>query len=207
MLKKTIILVVKLLFSGLAISLLFLDLYCDNVNATYLTILFLLVAIIPWITNLKSLEIFNLGKLEWFSKEKQEEIEHVAGNLPQTSLKWHSNESQSENEMMFLKYEGNVPLILAQLRITLESKLLKLCEIYHIEIDKQGVYKMATMLNNRHIIDNNQYNLIRDLLPIMNAAVHGRISTEQGYNNAWVLNIADKLLNSIDFTIKKYLDE
>lgn len=194
---KKFVIVIKIILSCLAIALIFIDIFVPAVNIGFVTIILLLLGVLPWIGNLKSLEIFNIGKVEWFSKEQKENIKAntEALKLPK---------SKKEKKTFYFFYSNNMPLILAQLRMELEKKLTKLCKEHMLNnYENRGVSRMTDVLFEKGILDSQERNLIRDLLPSMNNAVHGKLDIDDSDKYAWVLDVSEKLLNSIDSKIEK----
>lgn len=195
--EKLYIIIMKTILSCICVALVFIDIFVSSVNIGYVTLLLLLFGILPWVGNLKSLEIFKLGKVEWFSKEQKENIKNNTEVLKQ------QKSTKKKKNYQFL-YSDNIPLILAQLRMELEKRLTKLFSVYSINQHHiMGLNRMTDVLFEKEILDSQERNLIKDLLPSMNSAVHGKLDIEDSDRYAWVLEVSEILLNSIDAKLSK----
>ena len=91
-------------------------------------------------------------------------------------------------------------LAMAKLRIDMERELRKIAVSKDInaEISRLGVGRLADEMHRSEIIDNATLAAIKDILPVVNQAIHGgEVSTETA---ASVLNVGRKLITALHLT-------
>lgn len=170
------------------------DIKVDNT-----TIILIVLALIPWIIQyIKSFEINGVGKVELINREEKEKIRKAAD-----SAGLAENKGINYSQYTFYNLREQDPkLALAGLRIEIENKLRSIAEKEGIKNTNAGIRQLTNILNESHTIDNNEAAVIRDLIGILNKAVHSQMQEYDDNSFDWVFNLGLKLLNSLEFKSK-----
>lgn len=172
-----------------------LRIICPKINIDTTSIILLILAFIPWfIQYIKTLEINGIGKLELVGKEQKKEIDEKASEAG--ILK--SDTADSEKYTFYgLRYD-DPKLALAGLRIEIESALRKIAEANNLDTSRYGLGKIANMLSQHELINNNERAIIFDLTAILNDAVHSQLKEYESESFDWVFDLGLRLLRSLN---------
>ncbi len=154
------------------------------------------IAIIPWLYPLfKSIEIPGVGKVE-FADEIKRVADEVKLKIPQQELR----RSYVHPELSFLvNPDENPNLVLAWLRIEIETMLRKLANREKVTTKKESIREMLNALTDAHVLPREIAYKLADLVGTLNKGVHGiNISEMEG---RWAMEQGLELLN----LLKHYL--
>lgn len=192
----------KIIISILFISLLFVRLFVPQIKIDSLSVILLVLAIVPWfIQYIKSLEIKGFGKVELFDKYQKKSIEQSVEEIGITS----KPNSKITNAYLFYELRYQDPkLAMAGLRIELESTLSKLITQKGVQDNSRysSIQRKSEILLKNKIISPKEYALIRDIVGILNKAVHGQIDKYYSTDFDWVFDIGLSLLDTLNEKLK-----
>lgn len=209
----------KIIFSGtfiiLAVLMICFDWFKAKIDITIIALF--MIAFLPWLAKyVKSLEAFGI-KTELVTLEKKNEIEV-------NSLKMSTDDKQiikkdfkidktkpigsEKNPIMVESINsicGSNDIIekLVLLRYGIEKNLKILSKNNNLSTSNLGIRAMVELLRKNGILKNNVCNLVFDLLPILNKAVHSDISNIDFEDLQWVIDKGTKLLVHLDIIIQK----
>lgn len=197
--------VFKILFSCFFIVLAILYIVSEWLNDRIDTIFIalILIAILPWIAKyIKSLEAFGI-KTELVSLDKKETIEEelqtINNNENMNSLQKSNNDSAKVYENTNSIYEAvDTVEKLVLLRHEIEKSLIKICKKNCIEFKSKGIKHLTEILRNKKVLENNVANVILDLLPILNEAVHSHIDDIKVSDADWIVETGISLIRYLD---------
>ena len=199
----------SLIFVGIALLKLFNKWFDSKADITFLGII--IIALLPWLSGyLKSIEAFGV-KAEFLPNSKKEELDKEADKIIK-SKENITNDNESTKTKNELEVNIGTDDIINSTNDPLEKLVLIRYEIEkslrEIYISKYGnekylnnIRKLSDELCRKEIIDKSVRNLIFDLLPVLNKAVHSEISIKEYDNVLWIV---DKGILIIDYlnTIK-----
>lgn len=208
----------KYVFSGtfilIAVLMIFFDSFKERINNTIITLL--IIAYIPWLTKyVKSLEAFGI-KTELVSSDKKEEIEENSSKLNieekeivKKDMKINKNKPVGSKENPFIiesinsieQSKENIEKLVL-IRYNIEKNLKVLCENNNIQSSKRNIRNIIKILRENKILENNACNLILDLLPMLNKAVHSDISNIREEDLQWVIDKGITILIYLEVIIK-----
>jgi hypothetical protein len=166
-----------------------------------ITIGLLVVAVLPWIIPLfKSLELPGGWKMEFRDFQRAREKADRAG-----LLKPSGNASTTEVYSFELVAESDPNLALAGLRIEIEKRLLKLAEIYSVDVGKAGIGKILNSLSRTPALSEDERSVLADMVGLLNSAVHGANVDQRAAS--WAIEIGPPLLSTLDDRISRKLAE
>lgn len=197
----------KIIFSITFLIIVIMYTFFPNVKIDSTTIVLILLVFVPWVTKyLKSFELTGIGKVDLLTKEEKEKldtkIEEVIVNNSTNNI--DINASNDINNVMMEKYVSleDPKLSLAALRIDLEEKLHQLAQKNYLKIHNSGIMKLSLELQKKEIIDNNEYAIIRDIIGILNKAVHSRLNEYDVKSYNYIIDVGCKLLSSLNNKIR-----
>ncbi len=192
----------KLLFSivfiGLAILKIFFDWFNTRIDITVISLV--LLAFLPWLSEyLKSIEAFGI-KAEFPSDLEKEKIDKEANKVIEDN-KELINESKSIeitkniNKISEIKMIDTINSIddpvekMVLIRYETEKSLRDICnKAFNEKVYFKNIRSMADELYEDNIIASEVRNLIYDLMPILNKAVHADISIKDYNDIKWVID-------------------
>lgn len=213
-------LIFKIIFSSifliLAIFVIFFDWFKSRIDGVVITLF--LIAFLPWLAKyVKSLEAFGI-KTELITPEKKNEIEKNSLSISTNDKEVINNNfkidkskpiGSEENPIMIDSinpiYDSNdIIEKLVLLRYEIEKNLKILCKKNNITISNKSlsIKSIVELLRKDNILNNNVCNLILDLLPILNKAVHSDITNVDEGVLDWVVEKGIKLLMHLDIIIQ-----
>ena len=160
-------------------------------NIDYITIVIFVIAYIPWIAYyLKSIKIFGT-EIEFYTEQKAKRIDEASINLNIKIDSKIKNDDIIHNKTIneeILGLEDDI-MKLVHIRVNLEKELKIMCEKNRIKIEKLSLPFIAKKLREEKLLDNETCNLILDIIPMLNSAVH--------YDNR-INNYSNSILYTID---------
>lgn len=175
--------------SAVALTLAFIDIFFLKISATALGLV--AIAASPWLLgylqkiNLSLRKLKTPGGFEFEFSEFSQEAEKAG--LLKTSNKKYSFEEI---------YDRDPNLALAGLRIEIEKRMNKLAELSGHHQRRQSMGYLIRALNRNGVLHHQEFNLLADLIPALNKAVHAQDLDEHIYD--WVMETGPKLLAGID---------
>lgn len=213
--------VFKYVFSGIflliAILMIFFDWFKNRIDSTI--IILILIAFIPWLVNyIKSLEAFGM-KVDLLSPEKKDKIEEEMENIPKEVIKEEniidnnikidkskpigSKKNPLLIESMDVIARTNDPIKkMVLIRYEIEKELKILCRVNNIQTYQQTIRQMTEELRKNKVLDNSVANLILDVVPILNKAVHSEIKNTDTNDLDWIIDKGSKLVMHLEIISK-----
>ena len=149
------------------------------------TLALLAIAIIPWLAPLfKSIELPGGLKVEFADLEKARQNAQSVGLL-----------AKSRPDKLTEIDDPN--LALAALRIALERKLRQIARKNEISVGGRGIGFLLRDLQRRDLLSPEQSSLLSDLLPSLNAAVHGAEVDPRA--SQWAAEVGPQLVAGLEF--------
>lgn len=209
----------KFFFSGtfiiLAILMICFDWFRERIDATVITLF--VIAFLPWLAKyVKSLEAFGI-KTELVSSDKKEEMEQNSSKLNvdekeviKTDIKIDKTKPIGSEENPFvvesinsIQESKDIVEKLVLIRYGIEKELKLLCKNNNLQYSRQSIRNIVDILRKNNILKNNACNLILDLLPILNKAVHSDISNINEDDLQWVIDKGVAILIYLEIIIQK----
>lgn len=209
----------KFFFSGtfitLAILMICFDWFRERIDATVITLF--VIAFLPWLAKyVKSLEAFGI-KTELVSSNKKEEMEQNSSKLNveekeviKTDIKIDktkpigSEENPFVIESIYSIHESkDIVEKLVLIRYGIEKELKLLCKNNNLQYSRQSIRNIVDILRKNNVLKNNACNLILDLLPILNKAVHSDISNINEDDLQWVIDKGVEILIHLEIIVQK----
>lgn len=176
----------------IAVLLAITHLFIPSVKIDEIALILLVLAGIPWFAPfLKSVELFG-AKLET-------RLEETAKKVEDSGLVGVDREPQKQKRHIyaFESVIGNDPnLVLASLRVEIESRLRKIARSRNIKADKVPLRKLTDELIKKEVLSVNEVASIKDLLPLLNRAVHGESFDKRAAD--WALDFGPRLLDALE---------
>lgn len=155
------------------------------------TVTLLLVAALPWLGRLfKAVELPGGVKVEFAELQRAQQEAESAGLLAGEG----ANRDGKASSRLLPTDDPN--LALAGLRIELERRLHKVAERHGIPANRRSVGLLIHDLHNRNLLSREQSSILADLLPSLNAAVHGARVDPRA--SAWAIDVGPRLLAGLD---------
>ena len=180
--------------SVVATALLVAHLVWPNLTIDPFAIVLLGVAILPWLAPLfKAIELPGGLKVEFAELEKAEKLAESAGLLPPIN---ETDKPVRKSEQVLSTTDPN--LALASLRIELERRLRRIALRNGVLDQKHGIGGLLRELGQRNLLSQQQIAIVGDLLPSLNAAVHG---AEVDFRAAvWANTVGQQILAALDLS-------
>lgn len=166
-------------------------------NIDYLTIIIFLIAYIPWLMKfLKSFKMFGT-EFVFIDEKKAKEFDDRSKELNNKRTKKIDNKQVEES--IFSDELDNIDdevMKLALIRINLEKELKIMCKNNNIDSFKLPIYVIIKKLREKKLLDNETCNLILDIVPVLNSAVHNEIKVSGYYNSLiWTIDAGTNIVN------------
>lgn len=199
----------------IAVLMICFDWFKTRIDGTIITLF--VIAFLPWLAKyVKSLEAFGI-KTELVSSAKKEEIEENSSKLNveekeviKTDVKIDKTKPIGSEENPFVIESINsiheskdIIEKLVLIRYGIEKELKILCKNNNLQYSKQSISNIVEILRRNNILKNNACNLILDLLPILNKAVHSDISNINEEDLQWVIDKGIAILIHLEIIIQK----
>lgn len=182
----------SIVFTILTILKLFFKFEIDNT-----TIILVLLIFLPWlIQELQEFELTGIGKFKLKDKEKENIKEDIKEIEKNTNI---SSQNSSEKEI-FIDFDIEDPtFILAEMRINIENILRKICTKNDININDRhiGIIQISQVLLNNEIISKEDFSIIREIVGILNRAVHSNLTKSDIESYNLVIKYCYALINSL----------
>lgn len=181
----------KIIFSLTFFVMVVIYTFFKNIKIDTTTIILVLMIFLPWIIkHLKSLELNGIGKIELISEEERHKLNEEVNKI-------ENNDKITEIEIKYLSFD-DMKLSLAAIRIDIEEKLKKIAEKNQLNVYGYGISKLSDLLYDNKCIDNSEYAIIKDIIGILNKAVHSRLEEYdlRSYNS--IIKVASKLISSLN---------
>ncbi|MBQ3559201.1 MAG: hypothetical protein IJA07_06810 [Agathobacter sp.] len=188
--------VLKIFISLMFIGLFVVRIKHPELNIDAISIILLVLAMFPWYSKyIKALELNGIGKVELVSDKEKEELEEKAAKLvvPDKSEK----ENLAEKYSFYALRYTDMKLALAGLRIEIERELKQIAERNGIKNSIMSLGKLTELLSQRELITRNEYALIRDIIVVLNKAVHSQLDDYKIKDFEWVFEIGLDVLESL----------
>ncbi|KAB2934594.1 MAG: hypothetical protein F9K24_02125 [Leptonema illini] len=167
--------------------------YFFQKDVSYAAVIAIAIAVAPWIlTIIRRLELPQGWAVEFRVEEELREIQERA--IKSGLVKENQKTGASYSFQTVLDTDHR--LALAGLRIEIESRLRKIADSYGINTNHKGVGHLIRDLSNKGSITEEQIAVIRDLLGLLNRAIHADdidLTSAQ-----WAANEGAALLNGLD---------
>lgn len=171
---------------GIGVHLLWPTIAIDAITVTLL-----LVALVPWLAPLfKAIELPGGVKVEFAELEKARREAESAGILGPSVL------DRQKPSLPTLIHTDDPNLALAGLRIELERRLRKIASQHGVSTNQRGVGQLMRDLQTRKLLSPEQSSVLADLLPSLNAAVHG--ATVDPRASSWAAEVGPQLLAGLE---------
>ena len=180
----------KIIFSITFTILLIIYTFIPSIKMDSTTIILALMIFVPWIIKyLKSLELNGIGKVELITDEEKKVLDTKIEEIKITN----TNDIKNKYYNM-----GDPKLSLASLRIDIEEKLNKIADKNHINKNYAGIIKLANILYENSLIENNEFMILKDIIGILNKAVHSKLDDYDIRSYNYIMEIGVKLIASLD---------
>lgn len=192
-------------FFGLFIFMICSDWAKENINAVSISILIL--AFLPWIIKyIKSVEMFGV-KAEIISEKKMQEVDKMIkpiniqeGESINNYYKKDSSNIHCDIYESVLNAQDSISKLVLG-RYELEKIIRKLAEKYNLTTSIP-ISKMCMELHEKNYISDNEYAIIREILPILNKAIHCQIENVDEEQIDWIRNKVIIILEHLDYRYK-----
>ncbi len=205
--------VFKIIFSTtfllLAILMIFIDWFKNRIDFKIISLI--MIAYLPWVVKyVKRLEAFGV-KADLITEEEKEEInkniDKIYPNITNINIS-NSNQNNVVDNTTLITFESinsinevnDTIQKLVLLRYQIENILKKLCKKEKIG-SFRNIRDMSKKLYDKKILKNYEVNLINDLLPVLNKAVHADLN--QLYEVDWVISNGITLLAQLETIYNK----
>jgi hypothetical protein len=199
---KKIIFIISILISVFSIILLVLHLLFPTAAIDPITITLFLIAIVPWVGS-----IFKSIKLPGGFQVDYQELREISKELKDTGLISEPLKKQPYGESTIRPYEEsttqslNPSLQLANLRIEIEKRIRHFAELQGIVDSKKPLSRVISDLYQLEAFSRDEFEVLRQLLRILNSAVHGKDVEEPVF--LWAMDEGPLILAGLDSRIKK----
>jgi len=208
----------KLIFTSTFIGL-FIFMICsewakENINNRSIAIL--LIAFLPWIIKyIKSIEMFGI-KAELVSEKKMKEVDDIMQTITKEEIdKTFSNDSDDEEKNKdkkdntiihcdiydsVLNAEDSISKLVLG-KYELEKIIKKIAKKYNISTSMHTTLICKELYNQKYISDK-EYSIIKEILPILNKAIHSEIDSVDEGQIDWIKNKIIMILDHLDYRYK-----
>jgi len=133
-------------------------------------------------------------------REKADEAGLISDKLTKQMASKITSEEGEDKDILERIVNEDPELALAGLRIKLEKNLIELARLNGIDPGKaRGIGRLLTHLNETGVLNYSQTSVLKDLVNLLNSAVHGReISKGEAM---WAMDIGLEIISSIDHLI------
>ena len=180
----------KIIFSLTFTAITIIYTFFPNIKIDSTTIILVLMIFVPWfIKYLKSFELTGIGKVELITKEEKDKLDTKMEEVAVTN-------TNNINDRYFNLEDPK--LSLAALRIDIEEKLNKIAQENYINVHTYGIIRLSSELHKKGLIDNNEYAILRDIIGILNKAVHSKLDEYDIKSYNYIIDIGSKLIASLN---------
>jgi hypothetical protein len=153
----------------------------------------LAIAILPWLGSIfKSVELPGGLKVQYQELKQAEEKAEQAGLLMTPTPK-------EESPAFIAIAEQDPNLALAGLRIEIEKRLRAIGASLGLKVDVRGIAQLMRELRKAQAISQNDESVLRDLIGLLNDAVHGADVDQRSAQ--WAIEVGPQLLAALDSRI------
>ena len=207
----------SLFFFIIAVLMIFSNWFRSRIDATI--IILFLIAFTPWLARyIKSLEAFGV-KLDLLSQEKINKIDEGFSKINEETLDKKNIVNDDVNidkkepigskknpiliESMEVIARTNNPIEkMVLIRYEIEKEIKILCRVNNIQTYQQSVRNMVEKLRTNKIIDNTVANLILDIWPLLNKAVHSDFKNLDLKELDWIIEKGSALVMHLEIISK-----
>lgn len=184
--------ILKIVMSLVAVGLAAIRILFPKIPIDATTIALLLIALVPWLSQIfSSVELPGGWKFVFRELKKTGERALEAGLIPATLTK------VDEQRYSFQTVGMEDPnLALAGLRIEIEKRLKRLADKNDIGTRMQSIGSLLNSLSQRNLLSQQERSIIADMVGLLNQAVHGAKVDRQA--TQWAMDFGSKLLKSLD---------
>ena len=197
--------------------MIFSDWFRSRIDST--VIILFLIAFTPWLARyIKSLEAFGV-KLDLLSQEKINKIDEEFNKINKEKLDKKNIVNDDVNidkkepigskknpiliESMEVIARTNNPIEkMVLIRYEIEKEIKILCRVNNIQTYQQSVRNMVEKLRTNKIIDNTVVNLILDIWPLLNKAVHSDFKNLDLKELDWIIEKGSALVMHLEIISK-----
>jgi hypothetical protein len=181
--------------AALAVVLVLFDTFIKPISAISLGLLVLAVAVLtPWWRQvpslIKSAELPGGLKVEF-----RDDLRSATQEAQQAGLLSEPQPEKKEQPIYELIYNDDPTLSLAGLRIAIERRLRDLAKIAGVS-QAAPLSRLATNLESAQVLTHEQAGALRDLLPLLNKALHSEEYSKEAAD--WAITFGPKLLAGLD---------
>lgn len=175
-----------------SLSLAIAHLKFPDVTIDAITLTLFIIAIVPWLAPLfKAIEFPGGWKIEFQDFIKAKEEAKNAGLLTPKGARGGGA------EFAFQVVSSEDPnLALAGLRIEIERRLNTIAESHEILVRNAGVGRLISILDQQQILDPRESGALRDIVGLLNSAVHGADVDFKTFE--WAMEVGPNLLFVLD---------
>ena len=207
----------KFIFSGvfiiIAVLMIFFDWFRNRIDSTI--IILLIIGFIPWLVNYKRDYELKNKNLDEKKDKIDEEIEKISKNAIKEEKIISSNTIIDKNQpigseknplliesMELIARTSNPVEKMVLIRYEIEKEIKILCRVNNIQTYQQSIRKMIEELKKNKIIDNVVANLLLDIWPVLNKAVHSEIKNIDANDIDWVIEKGSALVMHLEIISK-----
>jgi len=162
---------IKWVITLIATILFFIHLICPDINLDLVSVSLFAIAIAPWISHLlKSVELPGGFKFEFGESERLKKELKRAGMI---ELSPNANAPASFRYSFESVADEDINLALAGLRIEIERRIKDIAQRNDINANKMNLFSTISNLNKYKILNNDEVGALKNLIHILNQAVHG----------------------------------
>ena len=185
---------IQIAITALAAGIAILHSWFPSVTIDGITVTLIGIAVIPWLGPLfKSVEIPGGVKVEF------KELEAARRKVEESGLIAEPERLRpmEEHQYAFQSVVGNDPnLALAGLRIEIESRLRELAKRKGLRAEGVPLRRMMQDLESKGALSHKEASAIRDLLPLLNQAVHGAETEPSAFE--WAIEFGPRVLGALE---------
>lgn len=186
---------IRIGISVISVLIIVLHISFPDLDIDGVTLGLVILAVIPWLAPIfKSLEFPGGWKVEFQDLIKVQNDADKAGLLSPIS----EQEAMPEYSFQVIA-EDDPNLALAGLRIEIEKRLQSIAASQHIRINTRGVGGLMRKLYETGTLSQSEYDVLADMIGLLNAAVHGAEVDKRAVN--WAMETGSRLLKSLDSKI------
>jgi hypothetical protein len=182
----------RLIVTIVALSVAAAKLFLPNANVDINTTILILIAALPWLSDLIDTAEFPGG---W--KFKFRNLKEIAAKAQEIGLASEPLSKQDEKKYSFQLVGIEEPnLALAGLRIELEKRLKTLAERNNISTNMKGLGTLINDLSRKGLLSDQERSIMADLTGTLNSAVHAARIDQQSAQLA--MDFGLKILKNLD---------
>ncbi|MEE9493674.1 MAG: hypothetical protein V3W04_09900 [Gammaproteobacteria bacterium] len=186
--------VIQIIITAVAVLMAVGHTWFPEIKIDAIVVTLLGIGVLPWLGPLfKSVEIPGGVKVEFQELETAgKKIEQSGLIPPEADLK-----PMQKHEYSFQAVSGDDSnLALSELRIEIESRLKNLAEKREIKVGGYGANNLTRSLEKSRVLSHEEAAAIRDLLPLLNQAVHGAEVEDSAFG--WAMDFGPRVLGALE---------